>query len=151
MHMCQNYQPNNDCREDNQQNDALKIIMHEAARRLYLAELRRISALINLHLAIVRANGGRCYLERVGHPLLRIIKPALCRNHWIDLPVVDQGSRRRIRLGPGYVDGLGEGAHFIVGSDGGRVGFEVPNHPHQVSRPHPPAASAATFPENPGD
>src|ERR1035437_8590825 len=95
--MCQNYQPYNGCREDNQQNDELKIIIHEAALRLYLADLRRISALINLHLAIIRAIGGRCYLERAGLPLLRITKPACCRNHWIDLPVVDLGRPRRIR------------------------------------------------------
>ena len=143
--MCQNYQPHNGCPEDNQQNDELKRIIHEAALKLYLADLRRISALINLHLAIVRTNGGRCYLERFGHPPLRILKPACCHNHWIDMPVVDHGRRKRIRLGPRYVEGLGEGAYFIVGTDGGRAAFEVPNHPHQISRPRTRSKGSASF------
>jgi hypothetical protein len=82
---------------------------------------------------------------------MRIIKPACCHGHWIDLTVVCDRRRRRIRLGPRYleglgegIEGLGEGTYFIVGSDGGRVAFKVPGHPWESARPHLPAASAVT-------
>ena len=146
--MNQNHLSNPCCQQDNQQTEELQNAIKTAALKLYLAELRRISALINLNFFIIKAIGGRCFLELAGHPPLRILKPARCCNPWVSLLISTRGLRRRIRLGPQSVEGLGEGTYFITGTDGGRISFEVPKYPDQPTCPHPPAASAVTPPEN---
>jgi len=149
--MSQNHLSNHCCQQDTQQTEELQNAIKTAALKLYLAELRRISALINLNFFIMKAIGGRCFLERAGHPPLRIMKPARCCNPWVSLLISSRGLRRRIRLGPQSVEGLGEGTYFITGTDGGRIVIEVPKYPGQPTCPHPPAASAGTLPKSGND
>ena len=146
--MCQNIQPNNNCQNDLRQSDDPMQTIYKAAWKLYFAELRKVVAQINLHLAIVGAAGGRSFLERAGHPTVRITKPARCCSPWIAIYTSWHGRRKRVRLGQQSAECIGEGPYFIVGSDGGRFAFEVPKAPIQPSLAHPPAASAATPPEN---